>query len=350
MHLDDVLTELVEQSGDRLLRVAYQLTHDAAAAQDLVQEALLRVYQSVRHRGLAPEDWYAYMRRAVINEYVRTRRLRSSTEIVTDVVPERPAAGCEFEDDISRAMAAHDDEAPRAADLLRAYRGSNTARQQAGWALSGQRSLAGGLASLASQLTWKPHSPRQPIACTAVGGPQTNYLIGLAYPGGARIWVAATDEPNECVGASNGEFTSSGVIGPAVSKAFASGRWAARTPVSCDRSYQDIGRLGQGTAMVPAGSTSVTICALNARTRTLTSGYQALVSALNRLPTRPSTHVCSGTPGPSGAYEIFFSYSEGPPVLVAILVGCHPAIGNGDLQATSASSVVPVIQQLLKPA
>ena len=90
MHLDDVLTELVEHSGDRLLRVAYQLTHDAVAAQDLVQEALLRVYRSVRRRGLAPEDWYAYLRRAVINEYVRTRRLRSSTE----VVPERPAAGC----------------------------------------------------------------------------------------------------------------------------------------------------------------------------------------------------------------------------------------------------------------
>lgn len=98
--------------------------------------------------------------------------------------------------------------------LLCAYRGSNTAKQQAGWALSGRRSLADGLASLAGQLTWKPHSPRQPIACTAVGGPQTNYLIGLAYPGGARIWVAATDEPNECVGASNGEFTSSGIIGP----------------------------------------------------------------------------------------------------------------------------------------
>ena len=38
MHLDDVLTELVEHSGDQLLRVAYQLTHDAAAAQDLVQK------------------------------------------------------------------------------------------------------------------------------------------------------------------------------------------------------------------------------------------------------------------------------------------------------------------------
>ncbi len=78
MELDDALTELVAQSGDRLLRMGYQLTHDRAAAQDLVQEALLRVYGSVRRRGRAPEDWYAYLRRAVINEYVRTRRLRSS--------------------------------------------------------------------------------------------------------------------------------------------------------------------------------------------------------------------------------------------------------------------------------
>lgn len=93
MQLDDVLTELVADSGDRLLRVAYQLTHDRGAAQDLVQDALLRVYRSVRRRGLAPEDWYAYLRRAVINEYVRTRRLRSSTEVVTDMVPEPTAAG-----------------------------------------------------------------------------------------------------------------------------------------------------------------------------------------------------------------------------------------------------------------
>jgi RNA polymerase sigma factor (sigma-70 family) len=92
MQLDDVLTELVADSGDRLLRVAYQLTHDRMAAQDVVQDALLRVYRSVRRRGLAPEDWYAYLRRAVVNEYIRTRRLRSSTEIVTDTLPERPAA------------------------------------------------------------------------------------------------------------------------------------------------------------------------------------------------------------------------------------------------------------------
>jgi hypothetical protein len=181
-----------------------------------------------------------------------------------------------------------------------------------------------------------------------MGGPQTNYLIGLTYPGGATIWVAATDEPNECISTSNGEFTSFGVIGPDVSRAFASGRWPARQPVSCSRAFQDIGRLGQDTVMVPAGSTSVTICAPKAHT--LTSGYQTLVSALNRLPTRPSTRSCSGTPSPTAPeYQLLFSYPEGPPVSVFILSGCHPEIDNLGLQSNSASSILPVIQQLLKP-
>jgi DNA-directed RNA polymerase specialized sigma24 family protein len=62
------------------------------AAQDLVHDALLRVYRSMRRRGLPPQDWYAYLRRAVINEYLRTRRLRSSAEVVTDRMPEQPVA------------------------------------------------------------------------------------------------------------------------------------------------------------------------------------------------------------------------------------------------------------------
>jgi RNA polymerase sigma-70 factor (sigma-E family) len=92
MELDDALAELVAKSGDQLLRVGYQLTHNRAAAQDLVQDALLHVYGSVRRRGNAPQDWYAYLRRAVVNEYLRSRRLRSSTEIATELVPESPTA------------------------------------------------------------------------------------------------------------------------------------------------------------------------------------------------------------------------------------------------------------------
>jgi RNA polymerase sigma-70 factor (sigma-E family) len=90
MDLDDALTDLIARSGDRLLRVGYQLTHDRAAAQDLMQDALLRVYGSARRRGAAPDDWYAYLRRAVINEYLRNRRLRRSAEVLTATIPERP--------------------------------------------------------------------------------------------------------------------------------------------------------------------------------------------------------------------------------------------------------------------
>lgn len=92
MDLDDALADLVTRSGDRLLRVAYQLTHDRAAAQDVVQDALLQVYGSLRRRGGAPDDWYGYLRRAVVNEYVRGQRRRASSEIVTDALPERPAS------------------------------------------------------------------------------------------------------------------------------------------------------------------------------------------------------------------------------------------------------------------
>jgi len=92
MDLDEALTVVVARDGDRLLRVGFQLTHDRAAAQDLVQEALLRVYSTVRRGGREPRDWYAYLRRAVINEFLRTRRLRSGTEVVADRVPEAPPA------------------------------------------------------------------------------------------------------------------------------------------------------------------------------------------------------------------------------------------------------------------
>jgi hypothetical protein len=237
--------------------------------------------------------------------------------------------------------------------LVCAYAGRNTARQQAGWALSGRRRLTGGLAALAAQLSRQPRAPGHPIACTHVGGEQTNFLIGLAYRGGRRIWVAATDDPNSCVATSNGEFTSFGVVGPTVTQAFTASRWPARQPAACPRpglSGGETGRLGQEAVMVPPGSTSLTICGPAARTLTagLTSGYQALASALNALPAWPSTRSCSGGPGPAGSfYELLFSYPQGPPVQVTIDGGCRPAIDNGSLQSPSARTILPIIQRLL---
>jgi hypothetical protein len=99
--------------------------------------------------------------------------------------------------------------------------------------------------------------------------------------------------------------------------------------------------------MVPAGSTSLIICAPKAQ-RTIISGHQSLVRALDQLPTRVSTHTCSGSPGPGSYYQLLFSYREGPAVSVRITLGCQPAIDSGDLQSASASSVMPLVQELLK--
>jgi hypothetical protein len=236
---------------------------------------------------------------------------------------------------------------PNAA-LICAYAGSNTEERQTGWALSGRRSLTSGLAGLAGQLAWQPRLlPGQDFPCTLIGGPQTNYLIGLTYRTGVRMWVAATDDPNACVRTSNGEFTSFGIVGVTVTRAFATGRWPTSPPASCAGHGPGAGRLGQDKAMVPAGSTSLIICL---RHRDIVrSGYHALVSSLNRLPTRPSTHGCSHSQGPGALrYRLLFTYSQGPAVLVLIQSGCHPEIDNLSLQADSASTIIPLIQQLLK--
>jgi hypothetical protein len=230
--------------------------------------------------------------------------------------------------------------------LICAYAGSNEAKQQAGWALSGRRSVTGNLAGLAADLSWQARMlPGEKYWCAGVGSSQTNYLIRLTYPGGATVWVAATDEADECVIASNGEFTTKGTIGPEVSKAFASGRWPARPVVACNKTFQDSGRLGEDTAMVPAGTTSLTICTAG-KTRSFSSGYQAVADALNRLPTRPSTGMCS--PSPESMYQLLFSYPEGPLVSIDIGIGCYPEVDGLDLQSYRASSVMPIIQQLLK--
>lgn len=80
-------------SGDRLLRLAFQLCHNRTEAEDLVQEALTRVYGSWLRRRPEVASAPAYVRRAIVNEYLRTRRLRRSTEVVTDELPEVPDEG-----------------------------------------------------------------------------------------------------------------------------------------------------------------------------------------------------------------------------------------------------------------
>lgn len=63
-----------------LLGMAYLLTQDLPLAEDVVQEALFKVYRRWRREGMAahPE---AYVRRVVVNEFINTRRRRWSAEV-----------------------------------------------------------------------------------------------------------------------------------------------------------------------------------------------------------------------------------------------------------------------------
>jgi RNA polymerase sigma factor (sigma-70 family) len=106
---DHELARLMESSSRRLLRLAYQLCHDAATAQDIVQEALIRVMSSLRRTGAQPASLEAYVRKVIVNEFLRRKRLASSTEIITDSVPEARSGGLDQQvadsDEMWRALA-----------------------------------------------------------------------------------------------------------------------------------------------------------------------------------------------------------------------------------------------------
>jgi RNA polymerase sigma-70 factor (sigma-E family) len=79
--------DFVTRRGPALLRFAYALTSDTGLAEDIVQQALIKAHRrwSTVANAEHPE---AYVRRAVLNEYLSFRRRRSSTEVVGSV-PDR---------------------------------------------------------------------------------------------------------------------------------------------------------------------------------------------------------------------------------------------------------------------
>ncbi|GEL95807.1 sigma-70 family RNA polymerase sigma factor [Cellulomonas composti] len=73
---DDVLTELVRTRGPALVAYAHLLSGDHAAAQDLVQDALVKVFRRIR-RGFEPDAAEAYVRRAILTVFLDDHRRRA---------------------------------------------------------------------------------------------------------------------------------------------------------------------------------------------------------------------------------------------------------------------------------
>jgi RNA polymerase sigma-70 factor (sigma-E family) len=82
---DEAFADFVQTHGADLLRVAYLLCRDGARAEDLVQDALIKMLRRWRSVGGADHP-NAYARRVIVNEYLGWRRLRASDELVTDAI------------------------------------------------------------------------------------------------------------------------------------------------------------------------------------------------------------------------------------------------------------------------
>ena len=70
---EQALVGLIRDRGEALTRYAYLLTGDVASAQDLVQDALVKVFVRTRS-GFVPDVMEAYLRRSIVNVYLDGRR------------------------------------------------------------------------------------------------------------------------------------------------------------------------------------------------------------------------------------------------------------------------------------
>lgn len=93
---DAEFTEYATARAARLRETAYLLCGDWHRAQDLTQTTLAKLYV-VWARVERSEAIDAYARKVLLNEYLGYRRRRSSTERVTDEVPETAGQPVEHE-------------------------------------------------------------------------------------------------------------------------------------------------------------------------------------------------------------------------------------------------------------
>ncbi|GAB2608579.1 RNA polymerase sigma24 factor [Paractinoplanes abujensis] len=87
----DSFDEFVQTRGWALLRFAYVLSGDSHLAEDLVQEVLARMHRRWA-KVAALHSAEAYVRKAILREFLSWRRRRASREAVLAELPETAVA------------------------------------------------------------------------------------------------------------------------------------------------------------------------------------------------------------------------------------------------------------------
>ena len=91
MSWEHELTALARDRGSALVAYAYLLTGEQAAAQDLVQDAMVATFS--RRHPAEVEHLEAYVRRAILNAFLNTKRRRDRWDGIASLVADDERAG-----------------------------------------------------------------------------------------------------------------------------------------------------------------------------------------------------------------------------------------------------------------
>jgi RNA polymerase sigma factor (sigma-70 family) len=89
---DQLLADLARDRGRDLLAYAFLLTGEHAAAQDLVQDAFVKVFGRLRN-GFTPDVAEAYVRRTIVTTYVDGFRRRKRWSAVQHLLASEATGG-----------------------------------------------------------------------------------------------------------------------------------------------------------------------------------------------------------------------------------------------------------------
>ena len=180
-------------------------------------------------------------------------------------------------------------------------------------------------------------------ACTLIGGGLRPHLVRLRYADG-ELWVSAVQEPNLCSVSGNGAFVTSAYLGDTLARSYDARSWVPPDLDPC--SLTGPGRAGQERALVPAGWTSLVVCAEDGGRREVVPDMASQVASLvDQLTTEPGTNACDGTP--RSASRVVFTYAAGPPVQLWWTPGCEPSLSNGSLSAVPTPAQTELLGVLL---
>lgn len=178
--------------------------------------------------------------------------------------------------------------------------------------------------------------------CTAMGGAQTQTLLGLQYARGV-VWVANLAEPNNCSASSNGVFTTPTSLGREFTDAARTGVWKLTTPTNPCAGGSP-GRAGADKQLVPGDPTGLVVCVESKAKPVPVDLQHRLQAAFGKLVTAPSQMYAQCSGAGKTAYLVF-DYAVGPRVWIQVAPRCTPQVLSDGLQADSAGEVVQLLEQ-----